>query len=475
MRVETTTRTKPLIEWLKTIAGEGRNGVLHVRMPDQVWRFYCLLSHIRAVSAKPGTLLEPIQSNPRGSLAPLFLSLIGNPTVQCSFAETREPPATDALVIEISLGELLIQTARSFSDFGAIRDLLIRSGERWVATPGSISGAGTGLLSPEEVLLLSRFDAPMTIEEILSLSPFETSQTLRHVFALYLLRLIDVAQGQRTQAAPASISRSASPSFPVKQESPSSPRDSTDWLTLKREIEERSYLVARGTYYDLLNVFPKSTEAEIKTAYYALAKKFHPDRYQASAPRDIHDRLMNLFRHLGEAYQTIVDPERRREYDQRAGLASAIPKGRGGSSGKVASKEVRAKECFAAGKRFADQQDFAKALPYLREAVKLQPEEVKFRVLFGRVLAKVPEYRREAEGHLLKAIELEPANAEHYVMLGLLYKEVQLPSRARKLFEQALAHHPAHAVALQELGRAPAKSKSKIALGKQFQKLFSKK
>jgi Tfp pilus assembly protein PilF len=63
----------------------------------------------------------------------------------------------------------------------------------------------------------------------------------------------------------------------------------------------------------------------------------------------------------------------------------------------------------------------------------------------------------DAEQNLLKAIELEPADAENHVILGLLYKEGKLTQRAVKKFEEALGWDPDNKQAKAELQKLKGK------------------
>lgn len=66
-------------------------------------------------------------------------------------------------------------------------------------------------------------------------------------------------------------------------------------------------------YYDTLGVKPEATDAEIKSAYRRLARKFHPDVSKEAGAED-------KFKAINEAYEALREPERRKAYDQvRAG------------------------------------------------------------------------------------------------------------------------------------------------------------
>lgn len=62
-------------------------------------------------------------------------------------------------------------------------------------------------------------------------------------------------------------------------------------------------------YYTTLGVEPTAGEAEIKTAYRRLARKYHPD---VSKEADAEDK----FKAVNEAYEVLRDPEKRKAYDQ---------------------------------------------------------------------------------------------------------------------------------------------------------------
>ena len=66
-------------------------------------------------------------------------------------------------------------------------------------------------------------------------------------------------------------------------------------------------------YYDTLGVEPGAGEAELKTAYRRLARKYHPD---VSKEKGAEER----FKAVNEAYEVLRDKDKRAQYDQlRAG------------------------------------------------------------------------------------------------------------------------------------------------------------
>src|SRR6202167_2927267 len=63
-------------------------------------------------------------------------------------------------------------------------------------------------------------------------------------------------------------------------------------------------------YYKVLGVERKASEADIKSAYRKLARKFHPDVNPNNKDAEA------KFKEINEAYQVISDPEKRKKYDE---------------------------------------------------------------------------------------------------------------------------------------------------------------
>src|SRR3954467_12319379 len=78
-------------------------------------------------------------------------------------------------------------------------------------------------------------------------------------------------------------------------------------------------------YYEVLGVERTATEEDVKRAYRKLAVKFHPDKN----PDDPHAE--EHFKELGEAYDVLMDGDKRAAYD-RFGHA-AFAQGGGGRGG----------------------------------------------------------------------------------------------------------------------------------------------
>jgi len=72
-------------------------------------------------------------------------------------------------------------------------------------------------------------------------------------------------------------------------------------------------------YYEILGVHPTAEDFIIRAAYRALAHRYHPDKL---SPDEAH--LADRMAQINEAYDTLSDPGRRKEYDAARQASSAF-------------------------------------------------------------------------------------------------------------------------------------------------------
>lgn len=63
-------------------------------------------------------------------------------------------------------------------------------------------------------------------------------------------------------------------------------------------------------YYRILEISPSASVEVIKASYRALAKKYHPDTQTSS-------NMGKTMADINEAYETLSNPQSRKEYDQQ--------------------------------------------------------------------------------------------------------------------------------------------------------------
>ena len=84
------------------------------------------------------------------------------------------------------------------------------------------------------------------------------------------------------------------------------------------ELRALAGIVEDLDYYQLLEVQPRASAGEVRTAYHSVARRFHPDRLRAHGD-DAVTMAERIAKRVSEAYAVLRDPRRRRLYDRQLG------------------------------------------------------------------------------------------------------------------------------------------------------------
>ncbi|MFQ5721610.1 MAG: DnaJ domain-containing protein [Candidatus Aminicenantales bacterium] len=256
----------------------------------------------------------------------------------------------------------------------------------------------------------------------------------KSLFLLYCLDLIDFKSQDKS-------------SVEVKEEAiPDEVHQSLD------EIIRLSEDLSQMNYYQILKIEPTASKAEIKKAYFQLARRYHPDLFGGDIHPEILDKTKEIFSYITKAYSVLNDENKRRNYD--SDLAVLSPEDKKGAAKKAETKFRKAKTLYDMG-------IYEDALILLGEAIRLVPNQGNYYLLRALIEAKIDGLHKKAEEDFLRALKLSPWNPEAYVGLGLLYKKEGFRIKSRKQFEKALSLDPEHKIALRELNVSPTKEKKK--------------
>jgi tetratricopeptide (TPR) repeat protein len=297
------------------------------------------------------------------------------------------------------------------------------------------------LLTADEKDILEKINGTDTAEIILRTLTIPGDQFWKSLYLFYCLGVVDLPG----ESAPAA----ADPNVRIKPPSAS-------YADLPREIADvmsfRDTLPAM-TLYQILDIPKTASEEDIKKAYFQMARRFHPDRFDRKIVADYKAQIDEVFDGITNAYRVLSNKESRRVYDAKAGPAA--------TQEDVQDTFRKADTKFRQGKTLHGQGRYDEAIAYLEEAVRIRRDKGDYYLLLAMCESKLPTYVKKAEQDLLKAIQLEPWNPEGYVGLGLLYKAEGLQTKAIKQLEKALEAEPDHASAreaLEELTGVPKKT-----------------
>ena len=371
----------------------------------------------------------------------------------------------------------------------------------------------SGKLNPVESYVFSRVETATALDDLClqtGLGEAATKQAVCALVAVGLLKRVGVDDDDEANA--------------MSAEQEEAIED------LRKEISRRLHFYKTADHYEVLGITRRSTAAEMKSAYYKLAKQFHPDRYRHH--EELRLKLEAVFSKISQSYEALSDPRQRAEYDEHlrknpvpkavAELGheaapapeikipvsqplrvstplSSIPMAQPSAAQPAdipipAAKPVSTAAPHAAvassvgsgqsaeyyylqGRARFDQRDYFGAVNLFREAVKRDPNQAHYHYHLGNALVRNQRTRRDGEHHLLRAAELDPFNPHIRVKLGLLYKEAKMAKKAEQFFREAVRLDPVNRVALKELKTNEPKDDGgiwKSDLGSVAKKLFKK-
>jgi curved DNA-binding protein CbpA len=211
-------------------------------------------------------------------------------------------------------------------------------------------------------------------------------------------------------------------------------------------------------------VSPGASDDEIKKGYYAMAKKYHPDRHHLPHLRGVQGLLEELFAKVTMAYQELSDPASRRRYDgaRQQKVRATGDSGVHGPSPYSVPHEVVAERHYQQGYGHFERMEYFDAIQCLRECVRMIPGEPRYHKLLAKALSKNPNWRKEAEDHFMLALKANEFDLECLLGLAENYEAAGLATRASNLYERILAYDPDHAVAREKLhGKGSGKHRKK--------------
>ena len=451
-----------------------------------------------------------------------------------TYALADEPQETTRsdVTLKLSTGELILEAARAVKDPDVVRYALGDVDRVLNLSGDPLLRFQKLTLSPNDGFVLSRIDGTTTVRELLQLIPLPVEETQKSLFGLVSTGVVEYGEKRKREpgasaAAPPPAPRpepqpaprpapppppppppAAAPP-PAPAAAPASPAPAAP-LDAKGEERRLEILdawegLATRNHFEVLGLARNVGEVEVKEAYFRLAKRFHPDVHHGASLGDLREKLEAVFIRLGEAYDTLRDRGRRGDYEARLGRArpQAFADAAGGAKpGPAAAEPERDKDEDA---RMAEQSlhraakllEHAKALEQEKpnepehqrltfDAIQLlepaierlgsSKQKLRAQTLLARGYSKNPKWLKRAEELLLTVTRAQPENAEAWALLGHIYSQRGIKSRALSMYKKALELKPDHEEALRfvaENGGAeppPGEAEGGGLLGRLFRK-----
>lgn len=376
------------------------------------------------------------------------------------------------------LGHMLREHAQD-SELAALSDALLGHAVRLTAAPDTLMALRPTLEEQELLRLLERPRKTHHLELVASAGRRRARTLLKTLDLLGVLERLPAAQGVPIKDAVKNVAApSVSVSVPPREPSgvaeasssgssgtggsaaPSPPAAPPRALTpppvsrkdspMVAELRQVQARVGKVSYYDLLGVKTNAPAGDIRSAYTAAAKKFHPDAFGSDAGPDVEGVARVVAAALNDAYTTLSDPEKRGKYDQGLKVGHVVVDEQSGS------RALGAKTKYEMSVVHLRRHDYAKARETLKMAMEMHPQNGLYKGAYGWTFFADPTQERaeavlKAAKLLEEGLALSPKEAALHYYLGCVLKERGDTAEAAQCFKRALQLEPKHKDAASEL------------------------
>jgi tetratricopeptide (TPR) repeat protein len=393
------------------------------------------------------------------------------------------------VTLKLSTGDLILEAARGVQDPDVVRYALGDLDRVVGLSSDPLLRFQRINLSPTDGYVLSRVDGTLSAREVTQLIPLPVEETQKSLFGLLSTGVVEFLplpprprpaveragpKGRVASALPGAGEAAApapAPPPPVAPPPPApppvaaaAPETPAAADARRQEIFDAFDALKTRTHFEVLGVAREATEAQVKEAYFRMAKRFHPDVHHDPALSDLREKLEAVFIRLGDAYEVLRNPRIRASYEKALDARASRPSpsaeadaaAAGGMpiSGEDPAREIKmAEEAIRKAARSIATEKYWEAIQLLEPAVGRVEGKARQtgRVLLAKAYMKNPNWVKQGEELLLAVLQDDPKHLESYLLLGNIYKTGGLRSRAVSMFRKVLDLTPDHDEALAQL------------------------
>lgn len=356
--------------------------------------------------------------------------------------------------------------------------------------------------TPEEYYLLSRVTGTATIGEICAISSMGHDQTIHALERLEQAGLIEIPrqapqpqQVARPQPAPQPAPQPQPTPQPTTPQ-PAASDSSSDTLyayfpvsmtayaydaqilgdaSIELEEQARKELMyvfghlEQIDYYQLFSLSREASRKDVRNAFFALSKRFHPDLFYGKALGPLAEMAEAIFLKVNKAQQILSHKKKRAEYDQGLGPEQGPRSGGSSTAASISEPQVdagpqevldpaerkkrdmaftvlvrRGEKCETAGDLVAAAAEYKKAFGVKRDStVALRAANL--------LLRSGHEHYEQAILLAMAAYKEDRSNASPLMLIGDAYEELGRLDDAARYYNKILSVDPNNKVAQQRL------------------------
>ncbi|MCB9594976.1 MAG: DnaJ domain-containing protein [Sandaracinaceae bacterium] len=379
---------------------------------------------------------------------------------------------------EVEVLPLIAASLRGSSRDDVVEHVVGKLGDQPLRVVSGVNVADFGLL-PKELGCIELLRAePVSVAKLQSLSQLGPVQVSRLIYLFAIAKAVEVwdasahasavaarrpvprpresvpseetaaAGGANEATAKKAKGRSIAPGAPdalPPMPSGLSPEHQALWM----EIAARADSIENENYFIMLNVPRDVSAAGVQKAYFALVKKWHPDRVPAPLAA-LRPTVERIFGYLTRAQETLGDEEKRGPYLQNVQAGGGTPE-----ADRQLALIIGAAMEFRKVEILLRRSEWDEALAILDEILQHNEDEPDYHATRAWVL-----YQKHAAAEAIvptviagleRAIETAPKHDKAHYWLGLVLKRANQTKKALQHFELAAQANPRNFEAVREV------------------------
>lgn len=269
-----------------------------------------------------------------------------------------------------------------------------------------------------------------------------------------------------TSVAPPPGGPSAQPARPVMKTTPpmtsaAAPTDvahplkpATEVLTIITHLDRM--LTQGGSYFELLGIDQQAPTGSVRRAYLELARNLHPDRINAIGLGAHKTTAQRVMAQINVAFATLTHAQRRQQYIELLHRGGAATVAAVDAEAQEATRRLlEAEEAFLRGESELRRSRFAEAIVEFTRAIELNPAEADHHAALGWALfasaTNKQEAAKTAQTHFANALARDVKSVTAQFYQGRMQRILGNEAKALVHFRAVLARQPGHVDAAAEV------------------------
>lgn len=308
-------------------------------------------------------------------------------------------------------------------------------------------------LSETQKKIYESLKTSKTLKNVIQEAKIEEALIAPIIFALRDIGLVRADSDQKKKVAFVPPKTGPLPGTPVK------PKFLEVTNAEKEDFLAKVLRLDKLDHFEVLGLTKTATLQEIQDNYFALAKKYHPDRLKNSPSIKVKD-AERFFTRVTEAYNILSNPTSRKEYEHNISQNVADHE-------KLLGRILESEKLFTEGMNFLNKNVFKEAAEKFWQAIQLYDQEPEYYVKLGwasfrqgvkdGISTKIADAKKILQDSFGKKYHM--ADVSYY--LGMISKHENNNDQAMKYFRSCLNEDPNYALASSELRLLERKSDGK--------------